>query len=200
VEQKQCGLLLYFCLDSLRFQPKTKELFMRINIFAGPGAGKSTTASFIHYRLKSEGYQVELVSEFIKYWAWQKRIPDSWDQFFIFGSQLHAEDHVLRHNTAIVTESPLLLQIAYMERANNEFATECLSVCNKFDKNHPSINIILKRETNYNPNGRYENLAQAIEMDKRITKLVQDVYGDNHCTFSPFDEQGIMNYVMDNYF
>ena len=34
-----------------------------INMFAGPGAGKSTTEEELFYKLKHDGYNVELVIE-----------------------------------------------------------------------------------------------------------------------------------------
>lgn len=37
-----------------------------INLFAGPGAGKSTTAAALFVLMKTEGYKVELVTEYAK--------------------------------------------------------------------------------------------------------------------------------------
>lgn len=42
-----------------------------INIFGGPGVGKSTVAAGLFYRLKCLHYSVELVEEFAKYLVYQ---------------------------------------------------------------------------------------------------------------------------------
>ncbi len=39
---------------------------MRINLFAGPGAGKSTTATWLFSQLKIAGISIELTSEYVK--------------------------------------------------------------------------------------------------------------------------------------
>jgi hypothetical protein len=171
---------------------------MRICLYGGPGVGKSALASWLFSQIKMirPTIDVELVSEYIKGWAWEKRVPISWDQLYIFGKQLHQEDKVLRHNVHIVSDSPLLLQIAYIQKQDNEFAQECLSLCSKFDKKYPALHIKLRRTVPYNPEGRYENLQQAIEMDSRITKLVNDVYGDQSVTFDPLEKELILDYVL----
>jgi hypothetical protein len=174
---------------------------MRINLFSGPGCGKSTLAAWLFSQLKvlRPEMQVEQVSEYIKGWAWEKRVPQSWDQFYIFGKQLHHEDKVLRHGVHVVTDSPLLLQIAYIERQGNEFVQECLSVAMKFDQRFPSMNIRLLRDVPYQQEGRYENLAQAQEMDERITTLLKRMYSTRtagYATFSPLDRDAILEYVL----
>jgi pantothenate kinase len=40
-----------------------------INVYGGPGAGKSTSAAYLYYLLKVAGKNVELVREYVKDWA-----------------------------------------------------------------------------------------------------------------------------------
>jgi len=44
-----------------------------INIFGGPGAGKSTTAALLFAEMKSGGFKVELVTEVAKDFVWEDR-------------------------------------------------------------------------------------------------------------------------------
>jgi ATP:corrinoid adenosyltransferase len=44
-----------------------------INLWAGPGAGKSTTASGLFYLMKTADMQVELVTEYAKDMTWEGR-------------------------------------------------------------------------------------------------------------------------------
>lgn len=147
---------------------------MRINIFAGPGCGKSTVAAFLFAELKQRNVCCELVSEYIKSWAWEKRIPESWDQHYIFAKQLHAEDILVRRGVNTISDSPLWMQCAYMHKSNSIFLPEKLSECRKWDDKHPAANILLKRVVPYDPAGRYQNEDEALEMDRIVKKILDD--------------------------
>ena len=56
-----------------------------INLFGGPGCGKSTTASGIFYELKKRGYECELSPEFAKDKVWEDSLRTLDDQIYIFG-------------------------------------------------------------------------------------------------------------------
>lgn len=145
----------------------------KINLFAGPGVGKSVCASRIYADLKIRGNSIELVTEAIKEWAWLKRVPQSWDQYYIFAKQIHKEDVVLRHkHTNIITDSPIWLQLAYMKRGKSSFYDACVAAAVEFDKDKDSFNIMLKRTVPYQAFGRYENYEQALEMDELIKKVL----------------------------
>jgi hypothetical protein len=171
---------------------------MRINIYGGPGLGKTTIAAFLFSELKIRHYSIEFVSEYIKDWAWIKRIPTSWDQWYIFGKQLHKEDVIARNGMYTVTDSPLWMQIAYMQRNGDVFSSEVISACKKFDLLYPkNLNILLKRTVKYDTDGRYENYEQALEMDTRINAVLIDnniVYQE----FDPTKKEKILDYVVSN--
>ena len=60
--------------------------------------------------LKAEGFDAELVQEFVKTWAYQQRQLKSFDHVYTFASQLHTEDLYLQSGVnIIVTDSPMLL-------------------------------------------------------------------------------------------
>ena len=54
-----------------------------INLFAGPGAGKSTGAAFIFSKLKMLGIDAELVTEFAKDKVWEQNKEAFKCQFYI---------------------------------------------------------------------------------------------------------------------
>jgi adenylate kinase family enzyme len=166
---------------------------MRICLYGGPGVGKSATASWLFSQLKIEGHRIELVSEYIKSWAWEKRVPASFDQYYIFAKQLHSEDKILRHGVDIITDSPLWLQIAYMEREHLCYSEECGRICKKFD-DYPALNIFLQRTVDYQDQGRYENLKEAEQMDARIASVLER-NNVNYARFDPKDSSGIFNHV-----
>ena len=58
-----------------------------VNLFGVPGAGKSTGAAYIFYRLKSAGVNAELVTEFAKDKVWEENDEVFKNQAYIFGKQ-----------------------------------------------------------------------------------------------------------------
>lgn len=139
---------------------------MRICLFSGPGAGKTAVSSRLFYEFKVKSLSVELVQEYIKTWAYQNIVPESFDQFYVLAKQLRSEDLMLRHTKYIVTDSPLFMQCAYMKRDRQPYYDEAVSICRKFETKHPSLNIFLSREgIDYQQSGRYENLMEAKQMD-----------------------------------
>ena len=148
---------------------------MRINLFAGAGAGKSTLASWLFSQLKMKDFSVELVHEYIKSWAYQKRVPKSFDQVYIFGKQLHAEDMVFQSGVEhLVTDSPLMMQIVYAQKYKLPVWDDLLEICDAFEEKYPSINILLDRSgISYQQNGRYETLEQAQEIDRQMREFLE---------------------------
>lgn len=147
----------------------------RINLFAGSGAGKTITAAKIFSSLKELNINIEYVSEYVKTQAIQKRFPESFDQFHIMGRQLNREDRLLPYVDHIVTDSPLLLNAAYSRQYKCPFWQQCVDVALMFEEKYPSLNIFLDRkDLLYDQIGRFQNLNEAIEMDKNILHLLDE--------------------------
>lgn len=82
--------------------------YRRINIFGGPGVGKSICAAKLFGDLKLHGYLIEQVSEYAKTWAHQKRSVDVYAQLYFLAKQVKAERECLTNGyELIVTDSPL---------------------------------------------------------------------------------------------
>lgn len=145
--------------------------YRRINLFAGSGAGKSTTAAYIFAKLKEEQFTIELINEYVKAWAHQGRKPTSFDQIYLFGKQVHMEDRVLRNGVDfIVTDSPIALSPMYAAKYCSPAMSDHLwSLSHLIDMKYPPINIFLRRKDRFfKQQGRFENLEQAKEMDTFI--------------------------------
>jgi hypothetical protein len=147
----------------------------RINFLAGPGSGKSTAASRLFGELKSKGYDVEQVSEYIKKWAYEGKKPQSFDQLYAFSKQLRNEETLLRCVPLIITDSPLIVNIAYTRYYGCSYHKELLALVNYFEEEYHSLNLFIDRTVSYVEKGRYQNLEQAMELDK----LLWDVATDN---------------------
>ena len=94
-----------------------------INLFSGPGAGKSTNVAGIFYQLKRKGYTVEMSLEYAKRKVWEESFKTLEDQIYIFGKQQHNQFILTKLDEetgkrvkkvdAIITDSPLLLSLIY---------------------------------------------------------------------------------------
>jgi predicted ATPase len=161
----------------------------RVCLFGGPGCGKSTMSSWLFARLKMAGYEAEHVSEFVKAWTFVGRAPTSYDQVYITAKQLHKEDLVLRSNqrAIVVTESPLFLTTCYARKYGAPAAHQLAGIAMEFEGTYPAINVFIDRSNMpYNPNARFQDEQQAVEMDKFIAACM-DTHGMNYSTLR-YDE------------
>lgn len=174
---------------------------MRINLYAGPGAGKSTTASWLFAELKKRGYSVELVSEYVKSWAIAKRDVIGFDQVYLMGKQLNYEYRFLAHGIRhIVTDSPVLLSACYTRTYFDDLkiADHMEAIIAEYEHRHPSLNLFLDRTgKEYRTEGRYQTSQEAKVMDDVILDTLER-NNIKYATFSYYDTTGILDYVMTN--
>jgi hypothetical protein len=130
--------------------------------------------------------------------AYQKIVPTSFDQCYIFAKQLRSEDLALRHVDHIVTDSPLLMQCSYVKKYNSPFYDELFSLCKKFGMVHKSLNIFLDREgLHYQQDGRYENPLQAAAMDVVILSTIEEA-GEEYTMLPAKNIDSVISFVLDN--
>lgn len=152
-----------------------------INLYGGPGAGKSTSAAYIYYLLKSTGHNVELVREYVKDWAWEKRIISTYDQIYLMGKQVRRESLLYGKVDWIVTDSPVLMNVYYAHRyCPPDFATGIKAATLAFyrqanDDNHKHIHLMLQRNKPYKSEGRYQTESEAKEVDIGLVDLLTDL-------------------------
>lgn len=170
---------------------------MRICLFGGPGIGKSTLAYRLTASLKEMGLSVAFVDEWIKAWAYEKRVPKGWDQYYVFGQQLYKEAHVLQNGVEhLVTDSPVLMQCAYMKRDKVSYADECITTAMKFEADYPSLNIrLLRGGFEYENQGRYESLDQAKAVDQMI-KDVMDANLPDYLEYRAVDHEALLRDII----
>jgi hypothetical protein len=175
---------------------------MRINFYAGPGAGKSTTAAWLFSELKRKQISIELVTEYVKAWATTGRKVNGFDQVYLFGKQMNYEYRFLNSGIKnIVTDSPLLLSSYYAKIYNPDIniAESLANIAREYEKNHPSFNIFLERKDKpYVQAGRYQNLEEAKQIDVMMKhNLIREFQDTNQLVFLDYtDLPAILDAVM----
>lgn len=145
-----------------------------INLFSGPGAGKSQGAAYIFSHLKAVGINCELVTEFAKDKTWEKSTKAFENQAYIFGKQFFRITRLHDEVDVVITDSPLPLSVIYNTNImlGDHFNKMVLNVFNSYE----NINFYLNRVKPYNPKGRNQSLAESIEIDKKILSLLDNNY------------------------
>ncbi len=151
-----------------------------INLYGGPGTGKSTSAAYIFAKLKSMGKNVELVREYVKAWAWEGRIPCTYDQIYFLGKQVRHESMLYGKVDYIVTDSPVMMGGYYAKKYSSpEFADGIKIMIDTYynqsqEDGHHHYHIFLNRSKGYNPAGRYQTEEQAREIDVELMDMMAD--------------------------
>jgi len=141
-----------------------------INMFAGPGTGKSTSAAGVFSLLKMHGVNAELITEFAKDLAWEERFVTMDNQSYIWGKQHHKMWRVKNHVDVMVTDSPLLFGLIYGKKNPKCFNEMILHSFNQFD----NMNYFLLRKKPYNPKGRVQTEEKARQLDSEIAVMLAE--------------------------
>jgi len=142
-----------------------------INLFAGPGAGKSTLAAGLFYRMKQLGYNVELAAEYCKDLVYEGRKQTMKNQPYIFGKQYNRIQRLAQHVDFIVTDSPLLFSLVYVDESTPaSFAPFVMDVHNTFH----NINYFVERTKPYVAIGRNQTEAEAKNLDGNVRLLLHN--------------------------
>ena len=149
-----------------------------INLFGGPGIGKSSIAAGLTYKLKKDHITCDNPYEFPKTLAWDENYSAISDQLYVLANQHRGIVKSYGKVDYIISDSPILLSLIYKDYYNKErkssypsklyksnFDNMILDMHNDYD----NINILLKRsEGNHNEKERYQNLEQSMEIDNLI--------------------------------
>lgn len=150
-----------------------------INLYGGPGTGKSTSAAFLYYVLKAEGKNVELVREYVKDWAWDKREITTFDQIYFLGKQVRKESMLYGKVNWVVTDSPIMMNLYYAQKYCTQNLGEGVRAATlsfyrqAAEDGHKHVHIFLKRTKPYLAEGRYQTELEAAEIDLEIRQTLQ---------------------------
>jgi len=141
-----------------------------INIFGGPGSGKTTLAAGLFHKMKINQVEVELVSEYAKDMVWEERPNIMDDQLYIFTKQYRRIVRLIDKVDFVIVDSPLLMCNAYILPGYfTKLEPLIVEVFNTFN----NINFVKARTTVYNSNGRCQTENQALQKDRDILDVLQ---------------------------
>lgn len=141
-----------------------------INLFAGPGVGKSTTAAKVFADLKMKGVNCEMALEFAKDKVWEESFKTMDDQIYIFGKQFHKIWRLKDKVDVIICDSPLPISIVYDKENSEAFHALIMEQFNKFK----NFNFYLKRSAIYQKEGRIQTEEEARKIDDTVRNVLID--------------------------
>lgn len=169
-------------LISHRNNIKEEKKTLVVNLYGGPGSGKSTTCAGVFERLKLNGVNCEMATEYAKDKVWEESFKTLDDQIYVFGKQLHKIKRLLGKVEVIITDSPLLNSIQYDAEKNETFHKLVLDQNNRLN----NINFFIIRNEHYETNGRMQTLEESKEIDKSILSILNE----NNIDFIKIEKDG----------
>ena len=147
-----------------------------VNLYGGPGSGKSTIAAHIFAMLKHGGVNAEYVQEYAKDLVWADT-PATLDYpIALFGEQHTRIARLWGKVDVIVTDSPILLCAYYagtVERVYNSPQFQALALA-EHARFAPSLNVWIRRTKPYEPAGRVQSESQAHRVDLSFRRWLRD--------------------------
>ena len=146
-----------------------------INLFGGPGIGKSSIANGLTYKLKKKHISCDNPYEFPKLLAWDENHSAIRDQLYVLANQHRGIVKSYGKVDFIILDSPILLSLTYRNYyKSNEYPATLYG--ESFDKlvldtfnQYDNINIVLNRSIGlHNEKERYQTLKQSILLDVEI--------------------------------
>lgn len=143
-----------------------------INLFGGPGSGKSTTAAGLFHLMKLNEMNVELVTEYAKDLTWEERYGIlANDQLYVFAKQQKRLQVLKNKVNYVVTDSPLVLSLIYRQwnYLPQNFEPLVFEVWNGFiNKNY-----YIKRTKKYVAIGRTQTEDEALGVDEIVKHFLK---------------------------
>lgn len=154
-----------------------------INLFGGPGIGKSSISAGLTYNLKKRHITCDNPYEFPKLLAWDENYSAIADQLFVLANQHRGIVKSYGKVEYIILDSPILLSLTYKtyydkngidEYPSNLYGETFDKLLIEMNSKYDNINILLQRTDGLHSNvERYQNLEESKQLDKEIEGTLQ---------------------------
>jgi hypothetical protein len=160
-----------------------------INLFAGPGSGKSTTAAGLFHKMKKKGLSVELVTEYAKEKVWENSKEILSDQLYLLAKQNRRLERLRGKVDWVITDSPLLLG-AYFGEKYGEHPEIVVPATHGIFKTYDNLNFFILRTKPFDPRGRVGNEEGARRADAGIKEILA-----SYSVTEVVDDEGILDNI-----
>lgn len=143
-----------------------------INLFGGPGTGKSLMMADLFAHFKRLGITVEMAPEFAKEVIWQETTPRILNnQIHVFGVQHNRIHRLLGQVEVVVTDAPLINSVLYDPEGNHDFHKLVLTEHHKLN----NLNFLVKRLKKFEGGtGRIHDEHKSLDLDAKIKKILEE--------------------------
>tara|TARA_R110000803_G_scaffold37781_4_gene81558 strand:- start:23082 stop:23618 length:537 start_codon:yes stop_codon:yes gene_type:complete len=152
-----------------------------INLFGGPGIGKSGIAAGLTYELKKRHISCNQPYEYPKQLAWDQNLPAIKDQLYVFANQHRGIAQSYNKVDYIVIDSPILFSLIYKTYYNSGYPAKFYSgafnqMILDLHNNYDNLNIVLERTVGgaHNKKERFQTLEESIAIDNHTLKTLNE--------------------------
>lgn len=145
-----------------------------INLYGGPGTGKSTIAAGLFFLMKSNDISCEMAREYAKDVVWEKRFSVLEDQLYLLAKQTKRIRDLVGQVDYVITDSPILLSVVYAREYRQPVSIEDVA-CDMYAQFN-NIDIFLNRrpEKEYVSKGRLQRQERALRIHEDIRYVFQN--------------------------
>jgi len=149
-----------------------------INLFGGPGIGKSSIAAGLTYKLKKKHISCNNPYEFPKKLAWDHNIPAIKDQLYVFANQHRGIAECYGKVDYIIIDSPVLFSTIYHTYYTKGYPAEFYGqpfhdLVVDLHKRYDNLNILLERTDGaHNEDERFQDYEESIAIDKLCKEIL----------------------------
>ena len=158
-----------------------------VNLFGGPGIGKSSIACGITYKLKKQHISCNNPYEFPKKLAWDQNIKCIQDKLYVFANQHRGIAECYGKVEYIVIDSPILFSTIYHRYYTKGYPAEFYGqpfhdFIIDLHKKYDCIDILLDRtnQGTHNEKERYQDLEESIAIDNLCKEVLDEVGNPYH--------------------
>jgi hypothetical protein len=142
-----------------------------INLFGGPGSGKSTAAAGLFHLLKLRGENCEIVTEFAKHMTWKEDFNTLQNQIYVHAKQHDRMFHLEGKVDYIITDSPTIMGLIYCDWSRFPKSFEQLARDLFFQADN--LCYFIERTKTYQQAGRSQSEEEARQKDQDILLLLE---------------------------
>lgn len=161
-----------------------EDIMKIINLWGGPGSGKTTLAYYLAYRFKQAGFRAELVGEAAREIIYDRnpgvtaaQLIDN--QLLITGLQAERVKRLERHGIEVaISDSPLRMGLLYVQEHDMRWALQSAIEAFNKDFQHQYNVLVQRTRGKYDKESRAQTESEAIKLDKKIEALIGHQLGD----------------------